>query len=255
MTSDVLVEEHGRVLVLTLNRPEQRNAVTLSMAREIEAILSTFDERADLSVGILTGAGGTFCAGMDLRVFAATGEKPVLEASGFAGLTKRPPAKPLIAAVEGYALAGGFEMVLSCDLVVAASDAQFGVPEVRRGLTAAAGGLMRLPRRIPYNLAMELILSGRMWSAVDAAQERFVNRLVEPGEALAAALALAEEIAANAPLALRASKQVVSLSSDWTSSEMFDRQEPIVAPVRSSKDAREGASAFVEKRTPVWQGR
>ena len=252
-TRELRVEERGRVLVMTMDRPEARNAVSLRMAREIAEALDVLDERSDLSVGVITGAGGTFCAGMDLKGFAR-GERPVVEGRGFAGLVKRPPRKPLIAAVEGYALAGGFEIVLSCDLVVAAREAKFGLPEVKRGLTAAAGGLLRLQHRVPHHLAMELVLTGRMWPAEEAADVHLVNRLSEPGEALDAALALAEEVAANAPLALAASKQVLVRSADWSLEEQFDRQEEIVNPVRESADAKEGALAFVEKRPPIWSG-
>jgi enoyl-CoA hydratase len=212
-----------------------------------------FDARPDLSVAVITGSGGTFCAGMDLKGFAR-GERPVVEGRGFAGLVQQPPRKPLIAAVEGYALAGGFEIVLSCDLVVASRAAKFGLPETKRGLTAAAGGLLRLQHRIPYHLAMELVLTGRMWPAAEAADVHLVNRLAEPGGALDAALELADEVAANAPLALAASKQVLVRSVDWPIAEKFERQHEFVDPIRTSADAKEGALAFVEKRAPQWTG-
>jgi enoyl-CoA hydratase len=253
MADELLVEEHGRILVLTMNRPDSRNAMSMTMAHEIAEALETFDERADLSVAVITGAGGTFCAGMDLKGFAR-GERPVVAGRGFAGIVRRPPTKPIIAAVEGYALAGGFEIVLSCDLVVASRDAVFGLPETKRGLTAAAGGLLRLQQRIPYHLAMELVLTGRMWQATEAADVHLVNRLTDRGEALAQALNLAQEVAANAPLALAASKQVLVHSADWPLDEKFDRQEQYVDPVRHSADASEGARAFVEKRAPRWSG-
>lgn len=251
--TELRVDEHGRVLVLTMDRPESRNAMSLTMAHEIAEALTMLDDRADLSIGVITGAGGTFCAGMDLKGFAR-GERPVVEGRGFAGLVRQPPTKPLVAAVEGYALAGGFEIVLSCDLIVASREATFGMPEVKRGLTAAAGGLLRLQHRIPYHLAMELVLTGRMWSAVDAAAVHLVNRLAEPGAALDAALELATEVAANAPLALAASKQVLVRSVDWPLDDKFDQQEAWVDPVRGSADAKEGALAFVEKRAPSWTG-
>jgi enoyl-CoA hydratase len=253
LSTDLLVEERGRVLVLTMNRPEAKNAMSMAMAHQIAEALEMFDSRADLSVAVITGAGGTFCAGMDLKGFAR-GERPVVEGRGFAGLVQQPPRKPLIAAVEGYALAGGFEIVLSCDLVVASNAAKFGLPEVKRGLTAAAGGLLRLQHRIPYHLAMELVLTGRMWPATEAAEARLVNRLAEPGGALDAALELADEVAANAPLALAASKQVLVRSVDWPLEEKFERQHEFVDPIRQSADAKEGALAFVEKRAPQWTG-
>jgi len=166
-----------------------------------------------------------------------------------------PPRTPLIAAVEGYALGGGFEIALACDLIVAAEDATFGLPEVTRGLTAAAGGLFRLPRRIPYHRAMELVLTGRRWPAAQAFDAGLVSSLSRPGEALDDAVALAEAIAANAPLAVMASKRVMVESAGWDPAEAFDRQEPIVSSVRLSEDAHEGARAFAEKRAPSWTGR
>ncbi|MFF0492446.1 crotonase/enoyl-CoA hydratase family protein [Nocardia sp. NPDC004068] len=250
---ELVVEEHGRVLVLRLNRPRARNAVNLALATRIAAALDTLDERTDLSVGIITGNGPAFCAGMDLKAFAA-GERPVVEGRGFAGLVRRPPRKPLIAAVDGFALAGGFEIVLACDLVVASTSAVFGLPEVRRGLAAAGGGLLRLRERLPYHIAMELVLTGDILDAPRAYEYGLVNRLTEPGQALTAALELAQAMAANAPLAMAASKRVFVESRDWTDAEGFDRQEAYVDSVRRSNDAREGATAFAEKRAPVWSG-
>ena len=252
--TELQVEERDRVLILTMNRPEARNAMSMTMAHEIAEAMQLLDERTDLSTAVITGGGGTFCAGMDLKGFAR-GERPVVEGRGFAGLVKRPPRKPLIAAVEGYALAGGFEIVLSCDLIVASREAKFGLPEVKRGLTAAAGGLLRLQHRVPYHLAMDLVLTGRMWPATEAAEVHLVNRLAEPGRALEVALELAGEVADNAPLALKASKRVLVDSVDWPLAEKFDRQEHYVDPVRQSADAKEGALAFMEKRSPRWTGR
>ena len=251
---ELIVEERGRVLVLQLNRPQARNAMTLALAEQIAAALTMLDERDDLTAAVIGGAGGTFCAGMDLKGFGR-GELPIVPGKGFAGIVEQPPRKPVIAAVEGYALAGGFEIVLACDLVVAADDATFGLPEVKRGLTANAGGLFRLHRRVPYHFAMELVLTGRMLPAAEAAGVHLVNRLCAPGEALDVAVSLAEEIARNAPLAVAVSKQVMVESADWAVGEQFARQQPLVQPIRQSEDAREGARAFLEKRTPVWTGR
>lgn len=251
---DLLVEQRGRILLLTLNRPHDRNAVSRDMSLRIAEAVDRLDSDPELSVAVITGAGDTFAEGMDLEGFAR-GELPGVEGLGFAGLVRRPPQKPLIAAVEGYALAGGFEIVLTCDLVVASRTAQFGLPEVAEGRTAAAGGLLRLPRRIPHNLAMELVLTGRKWDAADAAEQGLVNRLAEPGAALDAALELAAEIAANAPLALVASKQVMMRAGDWPTEDGFERQQEYVQPANNSMDAKEGARAVAEKRAPHWTGR
>ncbi|WP_395025045.1 crotonase/enoyl-CoA hydratase family protein [Comamonas odontotermitis] len=253
MTSPLLVEVRGNVQIMTLNRPEARNAATLEMSEAMVAALDALDADPALSVGIITGAGGSFCAGMDLKGFLQ-GKRPSVPGRGFCGVTMRPPRKPLIAAVEGYALAGGFEVVLACDLIVAARNAQFGLPEVKRGLAATAGGLMRLPKRLPYHVAMECILTGDMLGAERAAQLGLVNRLADVGGALDAALQLAAAVAANGPLSLIASKQVASESAEWRRDEMWERQAVITTPVFESQDAREGAAAFAEKRKPVWKG-
>lgn len=253
MTSTVLVEVRGNVQIMTLSNPEARNAATLEMAEAMAAALDELDSNPALQVGIVTGAGGTFCAGMDLKGFLQ-GKRPSIAGRGFCGLTQKPPHKPLIAAVEGYALAGGFELVLACDLIVAARTAKFGLPEVKRGLAASAGGLLRLPKRLPYHIAMECILTGDMFGAERAHAHGLVNRLVEPGQALETALELAQAVAANGPLALIASKRVAQESADWPQAEMFERQAVITTPVFASLDAREGATAFAEKRRPVWQG-
>jgi enoyl-CoA hydratase len=253
LSDEVLVERRDGVLVVTLNRPRARNAANKAVAEGIAAAMDELDADKSLVVGVLTGAGGTFCSGMDLKAFVA-GERPTVKGRGFAGITQAPPTKPLIAAVEGYALAGGCELVLACDLVVAAENAKFGIPETKRGLVAAAGGLMRLQHRIPRNIAMELALTGDFLDATDAHRYGLVNRLTPAGGALDAALGLAAKIAANGPLAVAASKRVIVESADWTSADMWERQGEIVAPVMASKDAVEGATAFAEKRPPVWRG-
>jgi enoyl-CoA hydratase len=253
VTDAVLTEEDGAVLVITINRPEARNAVNGAVAQGISAALDELDSRKDLSIGVLTGAGGTFCSGMDLKGFL-TGDNPSTESRGFGGITQGPPAKPLIAAVEGYALAGGCEVALSCDMIVAARDAQFGLPEPKRGLVAAAGGLLRLPKRIPFHIAMEIALTGDRYPAERMAELGLVNRLTEPGQALAAATELALKVAENAPLALAATKKIIVESADWDAAEMWRKQGEITMPVFGSKDAQEGPAAFAEKRKPVWKG-
>jgi len=253
MADAVLVEQRDRILIITINRPAARNAIDAAVTTGIAAAMDELDERTDLSIGILTGGGGTFCAGMDLKAFLR-GESVILPGRGLAGLTEAPPKKPLIAAVEGYALAGGCELVLSCDLVVAADDARFGIPEVRRGLVAAAGGLIRLPRRIPPQLAMEYALTGDFFSATDAQRYGLVNRVTLPGGALSGAVELAERITANAPLAIAVTKAIIVRSADWSREEMFRRQDELIRPVFASADAREGAAAFAEKRPPAWRG-
>ncbi|GAB3207054.1 crotonase/enoyl-CoA hydratase family protein [Marinactinospora thermotolerans] len=253
MSDEVLYTTEDGVAVITINRPQARNAVNAAVARAVAEALDDLDARRDLSVGIITGAGGTFCAGMDLKAFMR-GEVPHVEGRGFAGLVQRPPRKPLIAAVEGYALAGGFEVVLSSDLVVAAEDARFGIPEVKRGLVAGAGGLLRLHHRIPRNIAMELALTGDFVDAGRMAELGLVNRVTPSGGALEGARELAAAIAANAPLALAASKRVIVEADDWPGAERWERQSDIIGPIFASHDAMEGAAAFAEKRPPRWKG-
>jgi enoyl-CoA hydratase len=253
-TQAVFTERRDKVLVVTINRPDQRNAVNAAVAAGIGHALDELDADDGLAIGVLTGAGKGFCAGMDLKAFV-TGERPWFEDRGFAGITQRASAKPLIAAVEGFAVAGGLEVALACDLIVAAKGARLGIPEVKRSLIAAGGGLLRLPRVLPRGLAMELALTGDPLSAERAYELGMVNRLAEPGEALDTALELAAAIAVNAPLALVGSKRILNESLDWPDSEFFERQQEISGPIFDSDDAKEGATAFAEKRAPVWKGR
>ncbi|MCA1682833.1 MAG: crotonase/enoyl-CoA hydratase family protein [Actinobacteria bacterium] len=250
----VLTERRGRVLVITLNRPDQRNAVNAAVATGIAAALDELDGDAELALAVLTGAGRGFCAGMDLKAFVA-GESAWAAGRGFAGIAQRSAAKPLIAAVEGFAVAGGLEIALACDLLVASRGAKLGIPEVKRSLVAAGGGLLRLPRVLPRNIAMELALTGDPITAERGYELGLVNRLAESGQALDCALDLAGQIAANAPLALAGSKRILVESVDWSEVEFWTRQGEIVGPVMASADAREGATAFAEKRDPVWQGK
>jgi enoyl-CoA hydratase len=253
MTQDLQVENKQGVLIITINRPQAKNALTQDVAYAVAAAIDELEKDNELRVGIITGAGNSFCSGMDLKGFLK-GERPSVPGRGFAGVTEAPPNKPLIAAVEGYALAGGFELALACDLIVAAENAQFGLPEVKRGLVATAGGLLRLPKRLPYHIAMQHILTGDLLSAAKAYQHGLVNYLVPPGHALEEALKVAQQIMQNGPLALAASKRIVTESVDWSQDEMFAKQRVIAAPVFESQDAREGATAFAEKRPPVWSG-
>ncbi|WP_017588453.1 crotonase/enoyl-CoA hydratase family protein [Nocardiopsis ganjiahuensis] len=253
MSDEVLYTADDGVAVITINRPKAKNAVNAAVAAQIAEALDDVDARKDVNVAIITGAGGTFCAGMDLKAFMK-GEVPVVEGRGFGGFAERGPKKPLIAAVEGYALAGGFEAVLACDLVVAADDAKFGIPEVKRGLVAGAGGLLRLQHRIPRNIAMEFALTGDFVGAQRLAELGLVNQVTESGGALEGAKALAARITPNGPLALKVSKEIIQASDDWSSDQMWDRQNELAGPVFVSQDAMEGAVAFAEKRAPVWKG-
>jgi enoyl-CoA hydratase len=250
----VLTERRDGVLLITLNRPEVRNAVNSALAEGLAGALDMLDAEPDLRSGVLTGAGKGFSAGMDLKAFV-TGERPWVGDRGFAGIVQRAARKPLIAAIEGFAVAGGLEIALSCDLIVAARGARLGIPEVKRSLVAAAGALRRLPQRLPYGVAMELALTGEPIDAERAYELGLVNRLAEPGGAVDAALELAGAIARNGPLALDATKATLQQQFDWGEQEFWQRQDELADPVMRSEDAREGAVAFSEKREPVWQGR
>jgi enoyl-CoA hydratase len=254
VTSVVEIEKRGATLVIAINRPAQRNAVNREVSEQIAAGLDLLDGDSALRVGILTGRGGSFCAGMDLKAFL-DGQRPELEGRGFGGLTERSPQKPLIAAVEGYALAGGFELALACDLIVAAETAVFGLPEVCRGLVAGSGGLVRLPARIPRAIALQFALTGERMDAQTALHWGLANELAPEGEALDAALGLAARIERNAPQAVAMSKRIVNESPGWPQAEIWARQTPLVDAVLATDDAREGARAFAEKREPRWTGR
>lgn len=254
MSDEVLVDVADGIMTVTINRPKAKNAVNKQVAEGVAAAMDQLDSSDDIHVAILTGADNTFCAGMDLKAFV-TGEMPFVEGRGFAGLVEKLPRKPLIGAVEGHALAGGLELALACDLIVTADNAKFGIPETKRGLAAAAGGLIRLPRQIPPRIAMELAMTGDFIDAQRAADLGLVNKVVPAGTALEGAKELAAKIVANGPLAVAVSKQVILESADWTAENMWENQGKIVQPVFSSEDAIEGATAFAEKRAPVWKGK
>jgi enoyl-CoA hydratase len=250
MADAVLTERRGRVLLITLNRPEARNAINGELADGLVAAVDELDRDDGLTVGVLTGAGKGFCSGMDLKAFAAVG--PPKSVSRF---LQHGAQKPLIAAVEGFAVAGGLELALTCDLLVAARGAKLGIPEVGVGLFAAGGALLRLPQRLPYGVALELALTADLITADRGYGYGLVTRLTEPGRAAEEALALAERIARNAPLAVATSKRLVRAAQGVTEDEFWALQKPLVPGVFESDDAREGPRAFAEKRAPVWSGR
>lgn len=243
----------GGVLHLELNRPHARNAVNDDLSQRLGDLLHEFDQDPELRVAVLSGRGPGFCAGLDLKAFLSgeTGEHPV---RGFAGLTGKPPEKPIIAAVEGFALAGGFEMAVCCDLIVAAEDAKLGLPEVQRGVIADGGALLHLPRRVPYQWVMELALTGEPISGTLAAARGFIARAVPAGNAVSEALNLAVRIARNAPLSVLATKRIISEGRDWDLGVATEEQLRISEPVWRSRDAEEGARAFAEKRAPAYRG-
>ncbi|MDO8705434.1 MAG: crotonase/enoyl-CoA hydratase family protein [Sulfuricaulis sp.] len=250
-----MTERRDHTLIITLNRPAARNAINHALAQGMAAALDLLDSDDRLRVGVLTGAGSGFCSGMDLKAFASGAAYPMIDGRGFGGICQRSSDKPLIAAVEGYAVAGGLEIALSCDLLVAARGARMGTPEVKRGLAAGAGALIRLPKRVPYHIAMEMALTGDLITTERAYALGLVNALCEPGDALATALKLAQTIAENAPLAVRTSKHIVRGSIDWSEDEAWARQSGLIDSLGRSEDATEGARAFAEKRQAQWKGR
>jgi enoyl-CoA hydratase len=252
----VLTETRGDTGIVTLNRPRVRNALNLELREAMQAALDGFDADPAVTVIVLTGAGGNFCSGRDLKAAAAGEPMYTSRAAQLAAFTRTSTRKPVIAAVEGYALAGGFELALSCDLIVASREAAFGLPEVRRNLVAIGGGLIRLPLRMPYHLAMQLALTGEHVGAERLADAGVVNELAAPGEALAAALGLAGRIAGNGPSAVRATKEIVRRAFEWGGeAEAFDAQLAAAEPAMSSPDRQEGIRAFLERRDPVWTDR
>ena len=252
-TGCLLTETRGSVLVLTLNRPEAKNTFNAALSHALSSALDRLDEDPNLRVAVLTGAGGSFSAGMDLKALLKGEQSATAKRGGF-GIMAQPPEKPLIAAVEGYAVAGGMELALCCDLIVATEASKLGLPEVKRGLVAVGGGLFRLPARVPYHVVMELALTGDLVPAQRMLELGLITRVVPAGEALNAALELAERIAANAPLAVAATKQILRSARDWSEAEAWSQQRKLAKPALSSDDAKEGARAFAEKRPPVWRG-
>ncbi|MBJ31757.1 MAG: enoyl-CoA hydratase [Acidimicrobiaceae bacterium] len=244
-----------RLAVLTLDRPEARNAVDRQLAADLEAALDRFEADDELWTGLLCGEGPVFCAGADLKAVASGGSDLTTKRGGFAGIVRRARTKPLIAVVEGPALAGGCEVVLSCDLVVAGVDARFGLPEVKRSLIANAGGLLRLPKALPRNLAMEMALTGDPIDAETAHRHGLVNYLTPAGQAYDVAVELAERINANAPLAVRASRRVIAEGLSLDDDDGFALSREASREVFRSEDFQEGPRAFVEKRPPDWKGR
>ncbi len=253
MANEVLTEIRDRVMIITLNRPDAMNAVNMALAEQLAAATDELDNNKDLSVGVLTGNGRGFCAGMDLKAFVDTG-MPNVDGRGFGGITERLPKKPIISAIEGFALAGGLELALSTDLIVASSGAKFGIPEVSVGLFAGAGALLRLPRVVPYPVAMKMALTAKPITAEQALEYGMIAEVTEKGEALNAALELAAAVAKNAPLGLIASKELLREMQGRTEAEFWQYQQAQVDIVFNSKDGVEGATAFAEKRAPNWQG-
>ncbi len=249
MADEVLTERRDRVMLITLNRPKARNAVNTALARALTAAIEELDGDDGLTAGVLTGAGGGFCAGMDLKAFATEGPP-----KGFDEFLRNGANKPLIAAIEGFAVAGGLEIALTCDLLVAAKGVKLGIPEVGVGLFAAGGALMRLPRLVPYGVAMEMALTGDPITAEKALEYGLVARIADSGKTVDEAIELATRIAKNAPLSVAASKQLIVDSFGRTEEEFWKHQLPQMRQVFASDDAKEGPRSFAEKRAPKWTG-
>jgi len=249
----LLSEKREHILVLTLNRPHAKNAFNAELSNALSDALDRYEEDNELRVCVLTGAGGSFSAGMDLKALLK-GEKSFTKKRGGFGIMTLPPSKPIIAAIEGYAVAGGLELALCCDLIVATTTSKLGLPEVKRGLVAVGGGLFRLPKRIPYHVVMELALTGETLPAERFQQLGLVNKVVPEGQALSAALELAQRISQNGPLAIAATKQILAKANEWSEEEAWREQRAIASRALTSKDAIEGSRAFAEKRPPVFRG-
>jgi enoyl-CoA hydratase len=251
----IRTERHGEhILIIRMHRPHRRNAFDSATAHALEAVIDAYEDDDQLRCAILTGSDIVFSAGQDL-IAAASKDMGTTQRRGGFGIMTQPPTKPIIAAVEGHALAGGLELCLACDLIVSSRTATMGIPEAAKSLVAIGGGCYRLPKRIPYHLAMELAITGKPWPATRFAELGLVNKLTEPGQALAGALELAQDVLAAGPLAVRASKQIVQHTYDWTEPEARKNQMDYVAPVMASEDLQEGLRAFAEKRPAVWKGR
>lgn len=250
----ILTEKRGNLFIITINRPEAKNAFNSEASLQMSQAMDEFENDKNLFVAIITGAGGTFSAGADLKEAAKTkGKRPSTPRGGF-GIFAKPPSKPVIAAVEGYAVAGGMELCLACDLIVAADNARMGLPEVKHNLVAIGGGLFRLPKRMPYHLVMEIALTADMLPAELFHRYGVVNRLTEPGKALETAIELAEKIIQNGPTALVATKEIIRHSFEWNEEEAWKNQLTYAETAFKSEDRKEGLLAFAEKRKPVWKG-
>jgi enoyl-CoA hydratase len=251
----ILTERHGdHILIIRMHRPHRRNAFDGATAHALEAVIDAYEDDDQLRCAILTGSDIVFSAGQDL-IAATRNDRGATQRRGGFGMMAKPPTKPIIAAVEGHALAGGLELCLACDLIVSSRTAMMGIPEAARSLVAIGGGCFRLPKRIPYHLAMELAITGKPWPATRFAELGLVNKLTEPGQALAGALELAQDVLAAGPLAVRASKQIVQHAYDWDDPDSWSKQMEYAGPVMASEDLQEGLRAFAEKRPAVWKGR